>query len=87
MKWVRGWGYKFIDLLLFVTAALVIGEDSPLIVPLSLRLPKRGRLATQKQGSIPKSMQRLIARLYLYLARAGATFQVQHMALPGSLRR
>ena len=25
VKWVRGWGYKFIDLLLFVTAALVIG--------------------------------------------------------------
>ena len=26
LKWVRGWGYKFIDLLLFVTAALVIGK-------------------------------------------------------------
>lgn len=27
VKWVRGWGYKFIDLLLFVTAAVVIGES------------------------------------------------------------
>ena len=26
VKWVRGWGYKFIDLLLFVTAALVVGK-------------------------------------------------------------
>ena len=26
VKWVRGWSYKFIDMLLFVGAALVVGE-------------------------------------------------------------
>ncbi len=35
LKWVRGWGYKFIDLLLFVTAALVIGKLPSLAVPAS----------------------------------------------------
>ena len=25
VKWVRGWSYKFIDMLLFVGAALVVG--------------------------------------------------------------
>lgn len=26
VKWVRGWSYKFIDMLLFVGAALVVGN-------------------------------------------------------------
>ena len=30
LKWVRGWTVKFIDLLLFVGAATVVGEWSPI---------------------------------------------------------
>ena len=30
LKWVRGWTTKFIDLLLFVGAATVVGEWAPL---------------------------------------------------------
>ena len=30
LKWVRGWTVKFIDLLLFVGAATVVGEWAPL---------------------------------------------------------
>ena len=26
VKWIRGWSYKFIDMLLFAGAALVVGE-------------------------------------------------------------
>ena len=29
VKWVRNWGYKFVDLLLFVFAALVVGVPQP----------------------------------------------------------
>ena len=36
IKWVRGWGLKFVELLLFVFAAMVVG--TPTFLPLLVRL-------------------------------------------------
>ena len=54
LKWVRGWGYKFIDLLLFVTAALVIGK--PLLSCCQLSRLHPNLIVTPQQPSIVQDL-------------------------------